>query len=418
MRLIAAILGVATYVRDVDTGRVEPESAAATTLLRVGSLGCSHQNPFTGAPMTVREAIQLCAFWREVIDRNRKLGGGLGFAFWKQAHVAPLLFGGTGAFAFLKNADEAISGAPVAVWRSRVPTKDLRALERAGVPMIEVEDGFLRSQGLGADCVPPLSITVDELGPYFDPAQPSELEHLLQEAEFDEALVGRARRLREIIVTAGLGKYERSGGPAIERRERDRRYILVPGQVEDDRSVLTGGGGLVSNQALLERVRALAPEAYIIYKPHPDVVAGHRRGAITERMCRGLADEIVTHEPISKLIDKADEVHVNTSLAGFEALMRGRPVTTYGAPFYAGWGLTNDLGLVPQRRTAKRTLDEVVAAALILYPRYLDPVTGLPCPAETVVDRLSSAVAESTGLLVTFRRLQGRLMRRFRSFAK
>ena len=77
-----------------------------------------------------------------------------------------------------------------------------------------------------------------------------------------------------------------------------------------------------------------------------------------------------------------DEVHVNTSLAGFEALLRGKAVTTYGVPFYAGWGLTRDLGPVPARRTAKRSIDELVAAALLIYPRYLDPVTGLPCPAE------------------------------------
>ena len=76
-----------------------------------------------------------------------------------------------------------------------------------------------------------------------------------------------------------------------------------------------------------------------------------------------------------------------TSLAGFEALLRGKPVTTYGQPFYAGWGLTEDLCPVP-RRTRRRSLDELVAGALILYPRYLDPVTGLRCTPELLVERL------------------------------
>jgi len=113
-----------------------------------------------------------------------------------------------------------------------------------------------------------------------------------------------------------------------------------------------------------------------------------------------------------------DEVHVNTSLAGFEALMRGKSVTTYGVPFYAGWGLTRDFGPVPARRTTKRTLDEVVAAALLLYPRYIDPVTGLPCPAEVVVDRLAKSAATQQGLVVSMRRLQGKVMRGLRALAR
>jgi capsular polysaccharide export protein len=85
-------------------------------------------------------------------------------------------------------------------------------------------------------------------------------------------------------------------------------------------------------------------------------------------------------------------VHTISSLAGFEALLRGKAVTTYGAPFYAGWGLTTDRLRIPRRcRTA--SLDELVAAALIVYPLYLDPVTGKPCRVETVIARLAEAAA-------------------------
>src|SRR5206468_12492127 len=114
----------------------------------------------------------------------------------------------------------------------------------------------------------------------------------------------------------------------------------------------------------------------------PDVLAGHRRGAVSQRECLNYADRVVADAPVSSLISMVDEVHVNTSLTGFEALLREKPVTTYGVPFYSGWGLTRDLGPVPERRTKTRTLDELVSAALLLYPRYLDPVTRLPCPAE------------------------------------
>ena len=284
-------------------------------------------------------------------------------------------------------------------------------------PLVEVEDGFLRSKGLGANCVPPLSITVDRLGAYFDPAQPSELEVQLQDGAFDTAVVERAAYLREVIVASGLSKYG-CGGDVVDRRHEGRRHILVPGQVEDDRSVQTGGCGLSTNLELLMRVREQAPDAYILYKPHPDVVAGHRKGSIPDRICLQYADEVVCEPSITSLIAMVDEVHVNTSLAGFEALMRQKPVTTYGVPFYAGWGLTRDLGPVPARRTAKRSLDELVAATLLLYPRYLDPSTGLPCPPEVIVERLSAREATDDGLVVTMRRLQGKLVRSVRSLVQ
>jgi capsular polysaccharide export protein len=262
--------------------------------------------------------------------------------------------------------------------------------------------------------VPPLSITVDHLGAHYNPEKPSELECLLQEGTFDALLLERAGRLRQAIVEAGIGKYERSDGLPLARPAGARLHILVPGQVEDDLAVQCGGSGLKSNLELLMRVRAEEPDAFVLYKPHPDVLAGHRRGAIADRTCLNYADKIIEGAAISSLIDMVDEVHVNTSLAGFEALLRGKRVTTHGVPFYAGWGLTRDLGPVPARRTARRTLDEIVAAALLIYPRYLDPVTGLPCPAEVVVNRLTSAAAPQSGVLVRMRRFQGKLMRRFR----
>ena len=77
-----------------------------------------------------------------------------------------------------------------------------------------------------------------------------------------------------------------------------------------------------------------------------------------------------------------------TSLLGFEALVRGVPVTCLGAPFYAGWGLTRDLGPVPDRRGTV-DLATLAHAALIAYPRYWDPVSRRPCPPEVALDRLS-----------------------------
>ena len=364
---------------------------------------------FTGQPMGFADAISLCAFWRDLIVSNKDIAGALGMAFWKQTTVAPLLWGGEHATQFIDHAPADMKGdAVLAIWRSRMDANALRDIERRAIPTAEVEDGFIRSVGLGADCVPPLSIVVDRAGIYFDPAQPSDLEAILVQGGFDAETLNRAERLRRIIVEQGISKYAVDSG-ASQRRCTDRRHILVTGQVEDDRSVQSGGGPVQTNLELLRRARANAPDAYILYKPHPDVEAGHRKGIIPDQIALGLADEIVRDEAIGALIAMVDEVHVNTSLAGFEALLRGRAVTTYGVPFYAGWGLTTDLGSVPARRHTQRTLDELVAAALLIYPRYLDPDTGLPCPPEVLMERLMRPVQPKQGWLVTLRQGQGRI---------
>ena len=417
LRLIAALLDIPFHLVEMGEVRAAPIRESAVELVAQAFSIASFENPFTGEPMDALEAVELCGFWRQLIDSNRDVGGAIGFAFWKQGHVAPLLWNGSAAPRFIRNAANAVPGEGLAVWRAKVSAPDLAILEHSNSAIIEVEDGFLRSRGLGADCIPPLSITFDRRGAHFDPSQSSDLEILLEQGHFDRELLDRARELQRLIVEAGIGKYER-GTVIIDRPRGDRRHILVPGQVEDDRAVQIGGCGLVSNLELLRRVRAEAPDAYILYKPHPDVLAGHRRGAIADHACLEYADEIVGELPIASLIAMVDEVHVNTSLAGFEALLRGKKVTTYGVPFYAGWGLTNDLGPVPKRRTRKRSIDELVAASLLLYPRYLDPVTGLPCPAEIVALRLSAGETSDGGLIVGMRRFQGKLLRRLRSLVQ
>lgn len=414
---VAGLLDVPVHRFEPLQDRLSRVDAVDLPLVSEVIAGFRYQNPFSGSAMTAVEAAELCGFWRQLIDSNRDIVGGLGFAFWKQDHVAPLLWNGSEPFSFIRKLESPVANRSVAVWRSKLAPKAIEDLAGAKIAVVEVEDGFLRSSGLGSDCIPPLSITVDRRGAYFDPSQASDLEDLLEKGSFGEEIIDRARKLRQRILQHGLGKYER-GIETIARPAGTRLTILVPGQVEDDRAVLAGGCGLVSNLDLLRKVREQAPDAYIIYKPHPDVVAGHRRGAISDESCLQYADQVLEDASIGSLIAMVDEVHVNTSLAGFEALMHGKAVSTYGVPFYAGWGLTKDVGSIPARRTARRSLDELSAATLLMYPRYLDPVSRLPCPAEVVVARLVEGEERDPSLLVGMRRLQGKLMRRLRSLVQ
>jgi capsular polysaccharide export protein len=252
---------------------------------------------------------------------------------------------------------------------------------------VRVEDGFLRSRGLGADLVPPLSLVLDDLGIYYDPRAKSRLERLVEASpHLPEAETDRSARLIARLTRARLSKYNLGGDDLPQGLPAGRR-ILVPGQVEDDASILAGTEDIRTNRALLEATRAANPAAVILYKPHPDVETGLRAGAVAD--AGQFADAVLDRTDAMAALDAVDEVWTMTSLIGFEALLRGRSVTCLGTPFYAGWGLTDDRAMPCPRRTARPTLAQLAHAALIGYPRYFDPMTGLACPVEVVVDRLS-----------------------------
>ncbi|MCV2881419.1 capsular polysaccharide biosynthesis protein [Actibacterium sp. XHP0104] len=281
-------------------------------------------------------------------------------------------------------AQAAQTGRRAMVWANRA--------EGAQPGTVRVEDGFLRSRGLGAKLVPPLSLALDDLGIYYDPTRESRLERLIAASPaLPEGELARAERLITRLSRDGISKYNLGGAlPDLPAGHR----ILVPGQVEDDASVRLGCPAERTNLELLQRVRAENPDAVLIYKPHPDVEAGLRPGAID---ASGLADLVAPGADPAALILAVNEVWTLTSTLGFEALLRGVPVTCLGAPFYAGWGLTRDLAPMPDRRRARPSLAQLAHAALIGYPRYFDPVTRQPCPPEVALDRLASGAIPHPG---------------------
>ncbi|KCV81503.1 capsular polysaccharide export protein KpsC [Actibacterium atlanticum] len=316
--------------------------------------------------------------WRE----DHKGWVAQGMRLWKRRHLQKF-YGGYGAIRF-----------------EETPAQDARVMcwsgKAEGHDVTRIEDGFLRSRGLGAELVPPLSLVTDDLGIYYDPTRESRLEQLIAaRADLPEDARVRARALRKRLIKSGVSKYNLPGAlPDLPEGHR----ILVPGQVEDDASIRTGTGAVNTNLKLLERTRAENPEAMIIYKPHPDVEAGLRAGTLPRDEAEVFADLVAEQADVMALLSVVDEVWTMTSTLGFEALLRDIRVTTLGAPFYAGWGLTRDLGEVPERRQARPDLDGMVHAVLIDYPRYFDPVTGSPCPVEVAVERLQSGDIPHPGL--------------------
>lgn len=305
---------------------------------------------------------------------------GVGFRRWKAYNLQPILAGGGAQVVYVPTVEAVRLAEPkpndcLFFWGA-TPLNGLTELAKAcRAHAVHVEDGFVRSVGLGSDLIRPLSLVLDERGIYFDATRESDLEHLLNTENFTEEDLSRARQVRAFIVAHGITKYNLEPRQPVQWPTGGRPTLLVPGQVEDDASIRLGCTSVKTNLGLLQAVRQANPGAFIVYKPHPDVLSMNRKGRVAMEEAREFADHVETGVSVVSCIEASDEVHTMTSLSGFDALLRDKRVVTYGQPFYAGWGLTDDRAENPTafaRRTRRLTLDELVAGALLRYPIYWD----------------------------------------------
>ncbi len=390
-----------------------------------------YADPIEGIRCDIHGAITRLALQKEKNEANRGHHACWGYPRWKQPYARAFLQGTESTFTFLSRfagskrvaGCAARHGGDVVAWSSKVRDGELPAqCRKAGVELIRMEDGFIRSVGLGSNFQWPYSLVLDRSGIYYDPTGPSDLEHLLNaipsRTDHDQ-LCEEAAKLRGFIVSKGITKYNvGKGGISRGKWPSGKRVLLVPGQVEEDASVRSGGGAIQSNLGLLKAVRQANPDGIILFKPHPDVEAKNRKGKIPDDLALTLADEVLRGVRMDAVLPEIDEVHTLTSLTGFEALLRGIRVTAYGGPFYAGWGLTTDMADPSspffRRRQARLTLDELVAGTLMLYPSYYDWQTRSFCSAMDVCHRLLQPGAPQRGnrllrFVVSLRRKLGKL---------
>jgi capsular polysaccharide export protein len=265
--------------------------------------------------------------------------------------------------------------AGVVLWGGRIPAKAARAIATLrGLPSWYLEDGFLRSVGLGKQNVLPVSIQVDDLGMPVDASRPSRLEALISaSAGMDLGALGAD--IRASLVRERLSKYNNLPHRPPKLDATTRRRVLLVDQVFGDVSVPMAGGSQASFRQMLDD--AVASGAQCVVRTHPDVMAGFRKGYLTEQ-ARETQGVLVTAEPVSvaSMLDVVDEVWTVSSQMGLDALIRGIPARCYAAPSYAGWGLTDDRfersSVVTMRRKARPSVNQLVAAAFSLYPCYRD----------------------------------------------
>ncbi|GAB5459476.1 MAG: capsular polysaccharide biosynthesis protein [Henriciella sp.] len=277
------------------------------------------------------------------------------------------------------------------VWGAQTPPAIARLAKTKKRDVWHLEDGFLRSKGLGADHIHPSSLILDRSdGIYYRSDKPSSLENYLATHKFTEAERGRAAHYIRKITASNLTKYnigEKNSGYTISETAKN---VIIFGQCEDDQSILFGSPKVRTNCQLIEKVLIDFPNSNIYFRPHPDVTAGLRRRLSDETQYQDRITIMSGSFPIWSNIQKFEVVCVMTSLAGFEALLRGRKVRTYGSPFYAGWGLTNDFLPCP-RRNRNLSLEEVFFGAYIYAPDYIDSRTGKLSDIDKVISALVTA---------------------------
>ncbi|WP_210205999.1 hypothetical protein [Ciceribacter lividus] len=255
------------------------------------------------------------------------------------------------------------------------------AAKKSGSPFLLLEDGFLRSIDRNSSS---LSFAFDSQGIYYDATAPSTLEELIRQGLSEEErkratdIIARWRLLR-------LSKY--NADPEFEGVLPDR-YVLVVDQVANDCSVEFGLANSKSFGEMLEAALRDNPSSTILVKVHPDTLDGVKTGYFdlaslkADPKIRIIADRCHA----ARLIAQAEKVYTVTSQMGFEALIWGKPLRCFGMPFYAGWGLTQDVLPAPVRR-GPASLEQLIFAALVRYPRYVDPANGLArCEVETVME--------------------------------
>ncbi|UQY79949.1 glycosyltransferase [Candidatus Hepatincola sp. Av] len=276
-----------------------------------------------------------------------------------------------------------------------------------------LEDGFLRSvanvhnyysKQIYKKC---LAFTLDSLSVYYDANKISSLEQKINSNnKLTKTDLNRAKNNITKIIDNNLSKYnDQDGLPKDINLGNNKKKVLVIDQSIGDNAVLYGRINKDNFNDMLNCAIAENLNADIIVKTHPDMLFNKYRGQ--KNSCNPkigyishlpYKDNIIPIKrndvnPIA-LLKEVDKVYVCSSLMGMEALMCGKEVITFGVPFYAGWGLTDDRHVFftskegKVRRNKKRSLEELFYYSYIWYSRYVNYKKKCECTLEEHIDNL------------------------------
>ncbi|MGP9688557.1 capsular polysaccharide export protein, LipB/KpsS family [Psychrobacter sp. AOP22-C1-C5] len=315
-----------------------------------------------------------------------------GFSEWKHDFIKKI-FGGNCYFFTTKDANSSdflrlfeekitlINN--IYVWSYNDPYWLFSFCLSLGKNFCRIEDGFIRSNSLGAKKSIPKSLVIDNSGTmYFDAARESQLHNLIRNLSLDEEKTTEAKNYIDRIIKNNISKYNL---PNSEHSYSIKNAILVIGQNENDMSIAKSGAIFTTNETLLRYVASKNVGRDIIYKPHPDTI----NNDASRRSYPEKVDGVLIINDLHYLFDNIsniNEVHTISSLLGFEFLFRGLKVYCYSRTWYSGWGLTKDT-YSSEDTIYKKTVIELFYCAYILYPFYYNS-TFQPVTIENTLNSL------------------------------
>lgn len=272
-----------------------------------------------------------------------------------------------------------------------------RLLERLNgtEKLILFEQGFLATAHSWAEAFKSqkeehacLGFVYDDISHYFMADYPNRLiNRLNSDEELTEKMLSYSHSLIETIVQRKVSKYNAQPFVTPKFSERFERRVLVCDQAFADASTVFGKLKETDFERMLLTAITENPDAEIVVKSHPDTSwrPEDRKGYYSHLKDTGRVR--IIREPINPfcLFDIVDTVYIGSSQMGLEALFAGKKVVCFGAPFYAGWGLTDDRLHIPHRRRS-RSLEEIFYYFYIWYTIYHVPGCAVPSTIEDALD--------------------------------
>lgn len=273
--------------------------------------------------------------------------------------------------------------------------KMLLRAKKTGMPIVFCEDSYLRAATVFWDKTVPaimrqsVSLSYDTQGLYFDATRATDLEDMLNSHKISQEEIMAAENLINTIVENKITKYNNQPiiTPSLPGR-KGKDKILVIDQDHGDASIRLGMATDEMFGDMLTAALDESPDADILVKTHPDsLVAGGRAGNLAS-----VREDTRIHKimfPINpySILEQVSKVYVCTSTFGFEALLCGKPVRVFGMPWYAGWGITDDIQK-NKRRISKRTIPELFHVFYMKHTKYADPFSGKTCNIEAAINIL------------------------------
>ncbi|MFT6213313.1 MAG: capsular polysaccharide export protein [Alphaproteobacteria bacterium] len=142
------------------------------------------------------------------------------------------------------------------------------------IPISRIEDGFVRSAGLGAEHNTPYSLVIEKEALYYDSRSPSTLENILNHYDFskDTLYEEQASKTIKLLIENNISKYNLSSATAPQTSLiKLRKKILVIGQVANDAAIRLGNPDKWTIEAIIKLAKEENIDADVLYRPHPEV---------------------------------------------------------------------------------------------------------------------------------------------------